>query len=101
MANRALYSRKYALADEILGNMRGYTAPEAGFCLWLDVGDGEAAAKALWQRAGVRALPGAYLSRPAATGDPGARFLRVALVAPEPTLRRGLEAIRVVLSEEA
>lgn len=98
--NRALYLRKYGLADEILGNMPGYAAPEAGFFLWLDVGDGEAAALRLWREAGVRALPGAYLSRPTPQGDPGARFLRVAMVAEEGALRRGLEAIRAVLGGE-
>ena len=98
--NRALYGRKYALADEILGNMPGYAAPEAGFFLWLDVGDGEAAAVRLWREAGVRALPGAYLSRPTPQGDPGAAFLRVALVADEASLRRGLEAIRGVLGAQ-
>jgi aspartate/methionine/tyrosine aminotransferase len=97
--NRALYARKYALADAILGNMPGYAAPEAGFFLWLDVGDGEAAAVKLWREAGVRALPGAYLSRKTQEGDPGQAFLRVAIVAEEAALRRGLEAIRSVLGE--
>jgi succinyldiaminopimelate transaminase len=95
--NRALYGLKYALADKILGNMAGYAAPEAGFFLWLDVGDGEAAALKLWREAGVRALPGAYLSRAVAGEDPGRAYLRVALVAPEEELARGLEAIRVTL----
>lgn len=105
-ANRALYREKYALADEILGNAPGYLAPEAGFFLWLDVGaslgDGEAAAVRLWREAGVRALPGAYLSRPVLPalggGDPGRRYLRLALVAPAAQVRRGLEAVRQVLS---
>lgn len=100
--NRALYREKYALADEILGNAPGYMAPEAGFFLWLDVGDGEAAALRLWREAGVRALPGAYLSRPVSPalggGDPGARYLRLALVAPAGDVRRGLEAVRTVLT---
>jgi aspartate/methionine/tyrosine aminotransferase len=99
--NRALYREKYKLADQILGNMPGYMAPEAGFFLWLDVGDGEAAAVRLWQQAGVRALPGSYLSRPIAPefggGDPGERFLRLALVAPAEQVERGLHAVRDVL----
>jgi aspartate/methionine/tyrosine aminotransferase len=106
-ANRALYREKYAIADEILGNAPGYMAPEAGFFLWLDVGagggDGEAAAVRLWREAGVRALPGAYLSRPVSLalggGDPGARYLRLALVAPAGQVRRGLGAVRQVLAE--
>lgn len=104
-ANRALYREKYALADEVLGNAPGYMSPEAGFFLWLDVsescGDGEAAAVRLWREAGVRALPGAYLSRPVPAelggGDPGARYLRLALVAPAAQVRRGLQAVRQVL----
>jgi len=100
-ANRALYQEKFALADRILATMPGYAAPEAGFFLWLEVGDGEAAALALWREAGVRALPGAYLSRPAPDwlggGDPGAAYLRLALVAPAAEVARGLEAVRDVL----
>ncbi|MEO1490518.1 MAG: aminotransferase class I/II-fold pyridoxal phosphate-dependent enzyme, partial [Pseudomonadota bacterium] len=100
-ANRALYQEKYRIADEILGNAPGYMAPEAGFFLWLDVGDGEAAALKLWQETGVRALPGAYLSRPfpeaLGGGDPGTRYLRVAMVAPAKDVRQGLEAVRDVL----
>ena len=100
-ANRALYAEKFALADRILGTMPGYAAPEAGFFLWLEVGDGEAAALALWREAGVRALPGAYLSRavPDWLGgdDPGAAYLRLALVAPAAEVARGLEAVRGVL----
>ncbi|GMG80881.1 aminotransferase class I/II-fold pyridoxal phosphate-dependent enzyme [Paralimibaculum aggregatum] len=101
-ANRALYQEKFAIADEILGNLPGYAAPEAGFFLWLELGDGEAAALRLWREAGVRALPGAYLSRPVSErlggGDPGAAYLRLALVAPAADVRRGLEAVARVLT---
>jgi aspartate/methionine/tyrosine aminotransferase len=102
IANRALYQEKFALADDILGNMPGYMSPEAGFFLWLRVGDGEAAALRLWREAGVRCLPGKYLSRPAPDWlggvDPGSEYVRLALVAPAPEVRRGLEAVRAVLS---
>jgi len=100
-ANRALYQEKYAIADEMLGNLPGYASPPAGFFLWLRVGDGEAAALRLWREAGVKALPGAYLSRPAPDwlggGDPGAEYLRVALVAPAADVRRGLAAVAEIL----
>ncbi len=101
-ANRSLYREKFTLADDILGNLPGYMSPQAGFFLWLDVGDGERAAARLWRDAGVRALPGKYLSRPAPDrlggGDPGEAYLRLALVAPAEEVRRGLEAVRAVLS---
>lgn len=102
-ANRALYRDKYAIADKILGNAPGYMSPDAGFFLWLDVGEtgGEAAALRLWRESGIRTLPGAYLSRPVPEelggGDPGARFLRLALVAPAEQVRHGLEEVRRVL----
>ena len=100
VVNRKLYAEKYALADAILGDLPGYAAPEAGFFLWLRVGDGEAAALRLWRAAGVRALPGAYLSRPTPQGDPGAAYLRVALTAPAGQARLGLAAIARVLGGE-
>ena len=97
-ASRALYHEKFALADRMLGNMPGYTAPEAGFFLWLRVGDGEAAALRLWRETGVRVLPGGYLGRASATAaNPGQDYIRVALVADAARVERGLEAIRATL----
>jgi aspartate/methionine/tyrosine aminotransferase len=94
-ASRALYDAKFALADRILGGMSGYTAPPAGFFLWLHTGDGEAAALRLWRGRGVRVLPGAYLGRETEAGpNPGHDYIRVALVADEAQVKRGLTAIR-------
>ncbi|PRY91789.1 aminotransferase class I/II-fold pyridoxal phosphate-dependent enzyme [Donghicola tyrosinivorans] len=96
--NRRLYEEKFQIADEILGNLPGYTSPEAGFFLWLKVENGEAAALKLWQETGVRVLPGAYLSRPNAEGiSPGDNYIRVALVASKDEVRRGLTALRACL----
>lgn len=98
--SRALYVEKFELADAILGDLPGYAAPRAGFFLWLPVGDGEAAALALYRETGVRVLPGAYLGRPDASGrNPGAAYIRVALVAEAVEVERGLRAIREVLGE--
>ena len=84
----------------ILGDLPGYVPPGAGFFLWLPVGDGEAAARALWREAGVRVLPGAYLGRSDAAGrNPGAAHIRVALVAEAAEVARGLRAIRKVLGD--
>ena len=99
-ASRGLYREKFALADELLGGMAGYAAPQGGFFLWLRVGDGEAAALRLWRGAGVRVLPGGYLGREGADGvNPGDEFIRVALVADRAEVARGLGAIREVLGE--
>jgi aspartate/methionine/tyrosine aminotransferase len=99
-ANRELYRAKFELADRVLGGMRGYRSPRAGFFLWLDVGDGEAGALRLWREAGVRVLPGGYLGRAGAEGNPGERYIRVALVAEQGEVERGLAAIRATFQEK-
>jgi aspartate/methionine/tyrosine aminotransferase len=96
-ASRALYHAKFATADRILGNLPGYRAPEGGFFLWLPVEDGEAAALRLWREAGVRVLPGAYLSREAGGQNPGQGYIRVALVAPHDDTQEGLTRLRQVI----
>jgi len=82
--NRDLYRAKIDAAERVFGNRFGFYRPPGGFFLWLDVGDGERAARELWARAGVKVLPGAYLSREDSPygppGNPGAAYIRVALV---------------------
>jgi len=92
--NRALYREKYQLAEEIFGNVPGFAAPQAGFFLWLPVADGQAATVKIWTQTGVQVLPGAYLSRGTDTGNPGARYIRAAMVAPRDELQDGLTKLR-------
>ena len=100
-ANRDYYRRNFALAARILGNRFGFRKPDGGFFLWLDVGDGEAAALKLWREAGVRVVPGGYMSEPDAEGfNPGARYIRVALVYDEAVTEEGLNRIVQVLGDE-
>jgi aspartate/methionine/tyrosine aminotransferase len=93
-ASRALYHAKFEAADQIFGGMQGYVAPEGGFFLWLPVDDGVTATVKLWTETGVKVLPGAYLSRDTATGNPGTGYIRVALVAPINETQRGLTSLR-------
>ncbi|MBR9766487.1 MAG: aspartate aminotransferase, partial [Rhodobacteraceae bacterium] len=95
--NRALYQQKYLAADQVMGGVPGYKGPEAGFFLWLPVEDGEAAALKLWTETGVRVLPGAYLSRDTAAGNPGRGYIRVAMVAARDEMVTGLEKLRACL----
>jgi N-succinyldiaminopimelate aminotransferase len=95
--NRALYREKYAIADEIFGDVQGYMPPKAGFFLWLPVEDGEAATLKLWRETGVKVLPGAYLARDVNGVNPGKDYIRVAMVAEREDMRRGLEAIRACI----
>jgi N-succinyldiaminopimelate aminotransferase len=80
-ANRERYRQCFAIAERIIGKRFGFYQPPGGFFLWLDVGDGEAAAKKLWSEAGIKVLPGGYMARPDASGvNPGQPYIRVALV---------------------
>ena len=81
VGNRRLYQTNFEIAERVLGNRFGVTKPDGGFFLWLDVGDGIEAAKKLWREAGIKVLPGAYMSaEDPELGNPGAAFIRVALV---------------------
>lgn len=93
-ANLALYQEKFRIADEVFAGVQGFSNPEGGFFLWLPVEDGEEAAQKLWTQAGVRVLPGAYLSREAGGQNPGKGYIRVAMVAPRDEMQRGLIRLR-------
>jgi len=99
IANRGLYREKFDLADDRLGGRLGYYRPDGGFFLWLEVGDGEAAARRLWAEAAIKVLPGAYLGRPDGAGDnPGQSAIRVALVHDLATTEAALADLVAVLS---
>lgn len=96
--NRALYNAKYAAATATLGPKIRARTPDGGFFLWLDVGDGEAAAVRLWREAGVRTIPGAYLCLPRPDGsNPGTPYIRVAMVQDLATTQEALTRMARVL----
>ncbi|MEE3047496.1 MAG: aminotransferase class I/II-fold pyridoxal phosphate-dependent enzyme [Pseudomonadota bacterium] len=93
-ANRDLYRAKIDVAAEVFGNRFGFYRPPGGFFLWLDVGDDEAATKKIWKQAGVKVIPGSYLSITDKNGhNPGKQFIRIALVHDLATTRDGLTRI--------
>jgi aspartate/methionine/tyrosine aminotransferase len=96
--NRLLYRSKIDTAQRILGDRFGFYRPAGGFFLWLEVGDSEQAALTLWREAAVKVLPGQYLGAEDADGDnPGAKYLRLALVHPDPIVAEALERLAAVL----
>ncbi len=93
-ANRERYRRKFANAAEKFGDRLGFYNPPGGFFLWLDVGNGIEAAQSLWRRAGVKALPGAFLAEPDTEHrNPGDRYLRIAMVQDETILDQALDDV--------
>ncbi len=95
--NRALYRRKLDIAESRLGGRFGFYRPPGGFFLWLDVGDGEQAAKRLWRDAALRTLPGAYTARGRGSENPGQRYIRIALVHDDATIASGMDRLLQVL----
>ena len=81
-ANRALYRQKF---DAVLPVLQGHLQverPDAGFYLWPEtpVADTEFA-RQLYQQAHVTVVPGSFLARETAAGNPGSKRVRMALVA--------------------
>jgi N-succinyldiaminopimelate aminotransferase len=80
--NRRQYAEKFRAVVDILGPW-GATMPEAAFYLWHRIpGDDTEFARHLLQHFNVTVLPGSYLARETGAGNPGAGFVRIALVAP-------------------
>jgi N-succinyldiaminopimelate aminotransferase len=97
-ANRTLYREKFDAAERILGNRYGFYRPDGGFYLWLDVGDGEEAARTLWAKAAIKVQPGTYFAHTYADGtDVGKQYIRVALVHDLETVTTALQRIGDVL----
>ncbi len=102
LANRQAYREKYDVCDIHLGGRYGHRRPAGGFFLWLDVinfgGSGEAAVT-LWKYCGVKVLPGAFLAQAGRDGiNPGANYIRLALVHDVAIVGKALERFVAVLA---
>jgi len=81
--NRQLYRDKFAAVLEILKPVLDVMLPDAGFYLWCKTpGSDTDFARDLFATQNVTVLPGSYLSRDTDSGNPGAGYVRMALVAP-------------------
>jgi N-succinyldiaminopimelate aminotransferase len=80
--NRELYRRKFAAVLDILGDCLDLRQPQAAFYLWAGtpINDTDFAQR-LFAEQNVTVLPGQYLARPTARGNPGSGRIRMALVA--------------------
>lgn len=81
-ANRDLYRQKFAEVLGILDGCLDVKQPDASFYLWAKtpISDTEFA-KGLFEQQHVTVLPGSYLSREVDGYNPGANYVRMALVA--------------------
>jgi len=80
--NRRLYREKFARFRELLSPVLPLSMPQAAFYYWVAVpgGDDACFARELYAATAVTVLPGSFLSREAHGANPGAGFVRIALV---------------------
>jgi N-succinyldiaminopimelate aminotransferase len=79
--NRRLYREKFTRVVPMLREAMPVEVPDGAFYLWLAVGDDEAFTRGLFDQQHVTVLPGSYLARDTAAGNPGRGRVRVSLVA--------------------
>jgi N-succinyldiaminopimelate aminotransferase len=79
--NRRLYRAKFATVVPMLREVLDVETPAGAFYLWLAVGDDEAFTRGLFEQQHVTVLPGTYLARDTAGGNPGRGRVRISLVA--------------------
>ncbi|MBT5388628.1 MAG: succinyldiaminopimelate transaminase [Porticoccaceae bacterium] len=94
--NRAMYREKFAAVTEILKDCLEFTAPTASFYLWpkTPIDDAEFA-RGLLAEQHVTVLPGQFLSRTTASGNPGKNRVRMALVADKQQCIEAAERIKL------
>ena len=80
--NRRLYREKFDAVVPLLADVLQVRRPEGGFFLWAGVpgGDDAAFARDLYAQYNVLTLPGSFLARTLSGRNPGAGFVRLALV---------------------
>ena len=80
--NRQLYAQKFEVVTPMLAEVLAVEMPDAAFYLWAKsaIPDTELAVK-LYRDLNITVLPGSYLAREAHGTNPGANFIRMALVA--------------------
>jgi N-succinyldiaminopimelate aminotransferase len=81
--NRRLYREKFAAVTPLIASALPVSKPDASFYLWTRTpGSDTDFARRLLAAYNVVALPGSFLAREAHGVNPGAGFVRIALVAP-------------------
>jgi N-succinyldiaminopimelate aminotransferase len=94
--NRALYKEKFAAVLPVLGQ----PWPDGGFYVWLPTPiDDTEFVRRLHHEYNVLVLPGSYLGREARGINPGARHVRIALVAPLADCVEAAQRIRKLIKD--
>ncbi len=96
--NRALYRQKFDAVCERLAGVLEFDRPPAGFYLWprTPIADTEFARR-LYADHHLTVLPGRFLGRDSAAGNPGENRVRLALVPPLDDCLRAADCLRQTL----
>ncbi len=95
VANRALYREKFQIVTEILKPVMNVSRPDGGFYLWPETPTSDTNFTCnLFRQKHLSVVPGTYLARNTTDGNPGARRIRMALVAPLEQCRKAAERIK-------
>jgi N-succinyldiaminopimelate aminotransferase len=95
--NRRLYREKFARVLPILREVMSVDRPEASFYLWPRIDDDERFTRELFERQHVTTLPGSYIARDSAYGNPGRGRVRISLVATVDECVEAAERIKAYL----
>jgi N-succinyldiaminopimelate aminotransferase len=80
--NRRLYREKFDRVAPMIAKVLPCRVPDAGFYLWARTPESDTAfAQRLCREYNVTILPGSYLARESSGVNPGAGYVRIALVA--------------------
>ena len=106
--NRKLYQQKFAAVLGILNGILAVEKPDAGFYLWAKVpvvvntiGCDQRFARALFASQNLTVLPGSFLSREVDGINPGAGYIRMALVASLDECVAAAERIKTFIQSQA
>ncbi|HUD26567.1 MAG TPA: succinyldiaminopimelate transaminase [Burkholderiaceae bacterium] len=95
--NRRRYAAKFGEVTAVIGSVLPTAIPDGGFYLWARTpGDDRQYARRLYAQCNVTVLPGSFLGREVDGVNPGAGFVRIALVAPEAQVREAARRIALL-----
>ena len=98
--NRRLYNEKFDIFDSTLDKKFNFQIPHGGFFAWLnisDFGSDESVTVKLWE-AGVKVIPGSYLSLNTDENSDSRKFIRIALVENNDQIYRATKIINEVIN---
>ena len=98
-ANRNHYKNLLDISANKIGYFDGYSPPDGGFFLWMNVGNGEKFAYNIYKYSSIKVLPGRYMSLidPETNQSPGDAYVRVAMVEKEQEFREMIDIMALYL----